>query len=269
MQPDGGLARAGSALHGEELVQGGPDDLVLLGLNGGDDVEHLARASPLELGQQRVAAAQPGGRGLVTDAAEEVVGHSDDGAAVDHDLATPGQPQGILGAGPVEGDGHRGPPVDHHGIRTRSSSTWRRPMCQRRALLLVDAPEEQRSRAVRQERDPAARVRRRSRGPGSRRRSGPAAGRSARCRMVRQRMRAHGRGRPARRPPRDRTGEWPRSSPPNLRQNTRKSARAKVPGHSGDSTSFRPLEQALQLVFRLLVRLDFEPLTKGPYCRSL
>ena len=56
---------------------------------------------------------------------------------------------------------------------------------------------------------------------------------------------------------------------PTLRQNTRKSARAKVPGHSGDSTPFRPLEQALQLVFRLLVRLDFEPLTEGPYCPSL
>ena len=78
-----------------------------------------------------------------------------------------------------------------------------------------------------------------------------------------------GRERLARPLPRDRTGEWPRSWRPDLRQSTRKSARAKVPGHSGDSTPFRPLEQPLQLVFRLLVRLDFEPLTEGPYCRSL
>ena len=65
MQSDGGLARAGSSLDGQELAEGRPDDLVLLGLNGGDDVEHLARTSSLELGQQGVAAAQPGGAGLV------------------------------------------------------------------------------------------------------------------------------------------------------------------------------------------------------------
>ena len=75
MEPDGGLAGAGPALHRQELVEGGADDLVLLRLDGGDDVEHLAGAGPLELGQQRVAAAQAGGPGLVLTAAEEVVGH--------------------------------------------------------------------------------------------------------------------------------------------------------------------------------------------------
>ena len=153
MQPDGGLPGPGPALHGEELVQGGPDDLVLFGLNGGDDVEHLARASPLELGQQGVAAAQPGGGGLVTDTAEEVVGHRQDGAAIDHDLAASGKPQGVLGAGSIEGDSHRGSPVDHHGIRARvlHVATADAPA---RALLFVDAPEQQGSWAVRQERDP-------------------------------------------------------------------------------------------------------------------
>ena len=72
----------GPALDGEQLVERGTDDLVLLGLDGGDDVEHLAGAGPLELGQQRVAAAQPGGRGVVVArSAEEVVGHGDDRAA--------------------------------------------------------------------------------------------------------------------------------------------------------------------------------------------
>ena len=234
MQPDGGLPRAGSALNGEELAQGGPDDLVLFGLNGGDDVEHLAGASPLELGQQGVAAAQPGGGGLVTDAAEEVVGHRQDGAAIDHDLAASGQPQGVLGAGSIEGDRHRGPPVDHHrdpnacpprgGGRCASSGPPLR-RCARRAGVVGCPPGAR----------PSARVRPRSPGPGSLLRSGPAAA-SRRAAAWSPTKRARGRGRPARRPLRDRTGEWPRSSQPNLRQNTRKSARAKVPGHSGDST---------------------------------
>ena len=43
VQSDGGLAGPRTALDGQELVERGPDDLVLLGLNGCDDVEHLAR----------------------------------------------------------------------------------------------------------------------------------------------------------------------------------------------------------------------------------
>ena len=80
VQPDRGLAGAWSTLDRQELVEGGTDDLVLLGLNGGDDVEHLARTRPLELGQQRVAAAQSGGAGLAAGLAEEVVGDGHDRA---------------------------------------------------------------------------------------------------------------------------------------------------------------------------------------------
>ena len=56
MKADGCLARTGSALHREQFVEGGPDDLVLFRLDGGDDVEHLARAGTLELGEEGVAA---------------------------------------------------------------------------------------------------------------------------------------------------------------------------------------------------------------------
>ena len=153
VEADGRLARARAPLDGEQLVQRGTDDLVLLGLDGGDDVEHLAGAGPFELGQERVAAAQPSGAGVVVPAAEEVVGHGDDRAAVHHDLAAPGETQGVLRAGPVEGHRDGGPPVHDDGIGpdVLDVATADVPG---RALVLVDAPEEEGPGAVRQEVDP-------------------------------------------------------------------------------------------------------------------
>ena len=142
----------GPTLHGQQLVERGADDLVLLGLDGGDDVEHLAGAGPLELGQQGIAPAQPGGPGIAVGAVEEVVGHRHHRVAVDHDLAPPGQPQGILRAGPVEGDGHRGPPVDDDGVGTGVLDVAAADV-PGGPLLLVDPPEEERAWALGQERD--------------------------------------------------------------------------------------------------------------------
>ncbi len=159
VEADGRLARARSALHGEQLGERGPDDLVLLGLDGGDDVEHLAGARPLELCQQRVAAPQPGRRHVVARAAEEVVGDRDDTPTIDHDLPPAGQAERFLGAGAVEGDGDRCAPIEHHrlGVRVLHVPS---PDVPGRTLFLVDAPEEQRSRAVGQERDTAGKRRR-------------------------------------------------------------------------------------------------------------
>ena len=47
------LAGARPALHDEHPVQRGADDLVLLALDGGDDVPHAPGAAPLERRQQR------------------------------------------------------------------------------------------------------------------------------------------------------------------------------------------------------------------------
>ena len=77
---------------------------------------HLAGARPLQLGQQRIGdAAVVGGVhavGVVEDLVEEVVdvplGH--------HEAAATGQLHRVGRRRPVEGRGHRGPPVDHHGI---------------------------------------------------------------------------------------------------------------------------------------------------------
>ena len=154
MKPDGCLAGPGPTLHGEQPVERGADDLVLLGLDGGDDVEHLSRTGPLELGQQRVPATQPGGAGVVLADTEEVVGHGDDGAAVHHDLAAASQPEGVLGTGPVEGDRDGGPPVDHDRVGSCVLDMTAADV-PRGALLLVDAPEEEGTRAVGEERHPS------------------------------------------------------------------------------------------------------------------
>ncbi len=154
VESDGRLPRARSALHGEQLGERGPDDLVLLRLDGGDDVEHLAGACTLELRQQCVAAPQPGRRRVVARAPEEVVGDGDDAPTVDHDLPPAGEAERVLGAGAVEGDGDGCSPVEHHrlGVLVLHVPS---PDVPGRAPFLVDAPEEQRSRAVGQEGDPS------------------------------------------------------------------------------------------------------------------
>ncbi len=74
-------------------------------------------------------------------------------AAIHHDLAPAGQPESVLGAGPVEGDGDGSPPVDDDGVRAGVLDVAAAD-APGRAVLLVDAPEEQGSWAVRQERHP-------------------------------------------------------------------------------------------------------------------
>ena len=150
VEADRRLAGAGATLHRQQLVEGSADDLVLLRLDGGDDVEHLAGAGPLELGQQGIAPAQPGGPGIAVAAVEEVVGHRHHRVAVDHDLAAPGQTQRILRAGPVEGDGYRGPPVDDDGVGTSVLHVAAADV-PGGPLLLVDPPEEERAGALGQE----------------------------------------------------------------------------------------------------------------------
>ena len=154
VQADRRLAGAWAALDGEQLVQRGADDLVLLGLDGGDDVEHLAGTGPFELGEQAHRPRAGGWRRVAVGAAEEVVSHRDDGVAVDHDLAAPGESERVPGAGPVEGHGDGGPPVDDDGVGTDVLDVAPSDV-PRGTVLLVDPPEEERPWAVRQQRDPA------------------------------------------------------------------------------------------------------------------
>ena len=129
MQPDRRLSRSRTALDRQQLVERGPDDLVLLGLDGGHDVEHFARTRPFELGQQRIAATKAGPRQLFVRVAEKIVGYGDDPAAIDHHLATELQPQCVFDPGPVKRV-ETGARQSTTMGSPRSSSTWRRPMCQ-------------------------------------------------------------------------------------------------------------------------------------------
>ena len=56
VQRHDGLAGARAALHHEHAGQRGPDDLVLLALDGGDDVAEAAGAGRLERGDERAVA---------------------------------------------------------------------------------------------------------------------------------------------------------------------------------------------------------------------
>src|SRR4029077_4336877 len=55
VQADGGLTGPGRALYAHGFAEVGPDQLVLLGLDGGDDVAHRPDARPLDLGGQDAA----------------------------------------------------------------------------------------------------------------------------------------------------------------------------------------------------------------------
>ena len=202
------------------------------------------------------------GAGVVLAAGEHVVGHGDDGAAVHHDLAPTGQAEGVLGAGPVEGDGDGRPPVDDdrvgpvvlHVAPADVPGRARPPRrCGRRAVGVGCRPGA----------TPAARGRRRSRDPGSRRRSGPEetlrplphGGERLQGEVQVSLFRRElgvGRGRRS-------------AHRAALHANPAKAGRAKVPGHAGDTT---PLllgsNKPLSWDFALLIRPDFEPLPKGP-----
>ncbi|GFN05968.1 hypothetical protein Smic_45240 [Streptomyces microflavus] len=55
MQAHGGLPGAGTPLHTDGAAEATSYDLVLLGLDGGDDVAHRADAGPLDLGLEEAA----------------------------------------------------------------------------------------------------------------------------------------------------------------------------------------------------------------------
>ena len=111
VQPDRGLTGARRALHADRVVQLGPDQLVLLGLDGGDDVAHRPDAGPLDLrGQDAAAGAQ-----LL--AAVQVLVLEAGQLALDEAEPAPGRDAlRVAHAGPVERPGQRRPPVEHHRL---------------------------------------------------------------------------------------------------------------------------------------------------------
>ena len=123
VEGDDGLAGARPTLDDQHAGMRRADDLVLLGLDRGDDVAERAGAAALEGGEQRRVAAQPGARRIVVgeplvvaDAevalAEQLVLDAEDGAALDGEVAPAEQAHRLAAGGAVERLGDRRPPVD-------------------------------------------------------------------------------------------------------------------------------------------------------------
>ena len=142
VEADRRLAGARPALDDQQLVERGPDDHVLLGLDRRDDVAHLAGAGPVELGQERVGDA--GGVVGAVGVVEVLVEQADELAVLEHEAAAEVEAQRVAEGGPVEGDGHPGAPVDHHRVAAvvLDVAAADVPLL---AGLLVDAAEAQRS----------------------------------------------------------------------------------------------------------------------------
>ncbi len=107
------LAGARAALHHQDTLQGGADDPVLFGLDGGHDVAHPAGAAGGDAGDQHGLAGQalPVRLGQPVQV-EDLVVDSGDGAVPGVDVAAPDQPGRVLGGGGVEGVGGGRAPVD-------------------------------------------------------------------------------------------------------------------------------------------------------------
>ena len=114
VEADCGLARARTALDDQQLVERGPDDHVLLGLDRRHDVAHLAGAGPVELGEEGIGHA--GGVVRAVGVVEVLVEQADQLVVLEHEAAAEVEALGVPEGGPVEGDGHPGAPVDHHRV---------------------------------------------------------------------------------------------------------------------------------------------------------
>jgi hypothetical protein len=118
VQADRGLPGAGRTLDAHGLAQPGADDLVLVGLDGRDDVAHRAGARALDLLGEEPALLE------VAALVEPLVFVGGQVAAVIAEPAAAGDVHRVRGAGLIERPGDRSPPVDH----------------QRAAAVVVDVP---------------------------------------------------------------------------------------------------------------------------------
>ena len=129
VQSDGGLPGARRALHADRLVGAGADDVILVRLDGRDDVPHGPRPRPLDLLDEDLArpgsgsmdrtvrAASPGPAACAS--GEELIFVGSQLAAGEPEAPAQREVHRVRGAGSVERPGHRRPPVDHGGRAVR------------------------------------------------------------------------------------------------------------------------------------------------------
>ncbi len=123
--------------------QVGADDLVLVGLDGGDDVAHRADVRAFDLVDDQPA--QAGGRRLAGEQLVVEAGH--DVVVGEAEPAAPGHLPRIGPAGPVEAGGHVGAPVDDDRFVAVVGDVAA-PDVARSWFGAVDAAEEQRGSGV-------------------------------------------------------------------------------------------------------------------------
>jgi hypothetical protein len=145
VQPDRRLPGARRTLDADRVLDPGPHDHVLLGLDGGDDVAHRAGPRSLDLGVEDVAVLvgrSRRGQVLVLERGHRAVREPEPAAQPD--------PHRLGPAGPVERRGDVGPPVDDQRVAGRvvdvpAADVERlRPLGTRQGLDVVQPAEEQR-----------------------------------------------------------------------------------------------------------------------------
>ena len=164
MQRNDGLAGARAALHHQHAGLRAADDLVLLGLDRGDDVAELTGATTLQGGEQRAVAAQAvvgtvaripveavGQSVVVADTevagAEQLVFQTQQCAPLHREVAAPGEAHRLAAGGPVERLGDGSTPVDDDRLALlvgdRQATDVERLQPVGRLGHAVDAPEHQ------------------------------------------------------------------------------------------------------------------------------
>ena len=143
-----GLACARPALDGVHAGHGGTDDVVLLRLDGADDVAESPCAGCLEGGNEGALPLQSGAVAVSEpfEVSEQLILKAQHGAPSTHNVTTTLQAHGYRTSGPVEGLSHRSPPVHHDRILLLVPDTDPADMeyATPGLSLLVDPPEDQR-----------------------------------------------------------------------------------------------------------------------------
>ena len=168
VEADRGLAGARTALHREHSRQRRADHLVLFELDRRDDVEHHAGARTLQLGQQRIAAAEVDSAEIGRAFTEHVVGDRQHLAGFDHEMAPTHEAAFVARARLIEGLGDGRTPLHHHrvGALVLDMATTDVPVL---AVGFVDPSEQQRTRRVAEAARSGGGSRPRGRDPGSHR----------------------------------------------------------------------------------------------------
>ena len=112
MQRDDGLARARAAVDDERAAGPGPDDRVLVGLDGAEHVPHPGRAAAAEAGDERGLVVERRGVPVEPVRGEDLVPVVADPAPGPPVAAAARQPHRLGVGRPEERLGRRGAPVD-------------------------------------------------------------------------------------------------------------------------------------------------------------